>query len=222
MTLGGERLLLPFYLVKHLQKISVFGLGKLGACIAATLAARGFDVLGVDIDPEKVRRVNEGQSPVQEPLLAETIQAGRSRLRATTDHREAVTTDASCFIPPSPSLPDGSFSSEFLLKAMQPIAMACKEKGKKGHVFICNSTTTPGSVDSVLIPMLERELSGKCGVDFGFCYNPEFIALGNVVSGLLEPDLVLIGESDPQRRRARSALQKIQSQPAAHRAHVHY
>ena len=71
--------------MKHLQKISVFGLGKLGGCIAATLAARGFDVLGVDIDPEKVRNINEGKPPVQEPLLAETILAGRSRLRATTN-----------------------------------------------------------------------------------------------------------------------------------------
>jgi UDPglucose 6-dehydrogenase len=194
--------------MKSLQKISVFGLGKLGACIAATLASRGFEVLGVDIDPEKVKRINEGQAPVEEPLLAETIQAGRARLRATTDHREAVATDASCFIPPSPSLPDGSFSNEFLLKAMQPIAKACKDKGKKGHLFICNSTTTPGSLDAVLIPMLERELGGVCGRDFGVCYNPEFIALGNVVNGLLEPDLVLIGESDPESGGALEALYK--------------
>jgi UDPglucose 6-dehydrogenase len=206
--------------VKHLQKISVFGLGKLGACIAATLAARGFEVLGVDIDPEKVRCVNEGLPPVQEPLLAKTIQAGRSRLRATTDYREAVATDASCFIPPSPSLPDGSFSSEFLLKAMQPIAKACKEQGKKGHVFICNSTTTPGSVDSVLIPMLERELGGKCGQDFGFCYNPEFIALGNVISGLLEPDMVLIGESDPESGAALEALYKKYNRNQPHIARM--
>ena len=52
-------------------------------------------------------------------------------------------------------------------------------------------------MDQVLIPMLERETGGVCGRDFGACYNPEFIALGNVVNGLLEPDMVLIGESDP-------------------------
>ena len=206
--------------MKQLQKISVFGLGKLGACIAATLAARGFEVLGVDIDPEKVRNINEGLPPVQEPLLAETIQAGRTRLRATTDHREAVATDASCFIPPSPSLPDGSFSSEYLLKAMQPIARACKEKGKKGHLFICNSTTTPGSVDAVLIPMLERELEGKCGRDFGFCYNPEFIALGNVISGLLEPDIVLIGESDSESGAALEAVYKKYNRNQPHIARM--
>jgi UDPglucose 6-dehydrogenase len=198
----------PDILMKQIQKVSVCGLGKLGACIAATMAARGFDVLGVDIDPEKVRRVNEGLPPVEEPLLAETIAAGKGRLRATLDHREAVGTDVSFFIPPSPSLPDGSFSTEFLLKAMQPIASAVREAGKKGHLFVCSSTTTPGAMDQVLIPMLEREIGGVCGKDFGACYNPEFIALGNVVNGLLEPDLVLIGESDPASGAALEALYK--------------
>jgi UDPglucose 6-dehydrogenase len=183
--------------MKTLQKVSVFGLGKLGACIAATMAARGFETIGVDIDPEKVRCVNEGLPPVEEPLLAQTVQDGKSRLRATTNPADAVHTDVSFFIPPSPSLPDGSFSNEFLLRAMQQAARAISAAGKKGHLFVCSSTTTPGAMDSVLIPMLEKETGWKCGVDFGVCYNPEFIALGNVVTGLLEPDLVLIGESDP-------------------------
>ncbi len=192
--------------MKSIERVSVCGLGKLGACIAATLAARGFEVLGVDLDPEKVRKTNAGLPPVEEPLLAEMMAAGRGRLRATLDHREAAATDASFFIPPSPSLPDGSFSNEYLLRAMQPIAAAVREQDKKGHLFVCNSTTTPGAVDTVLIPMLERELGGACGRDFGICYNPEFIALGNVINGLLEPDLVLIGESDPASGSALEAL----------------
>src|ERR1700682_2626650 len=183
--------------MKKIDTISVCGLGKLGACIAATLAERGFDVVGVDIDPEKVRRINEGLPPVEEPLLAETIAAGRSRFRATTDPRETIRTDATFFIPPSPSLPDGSFSTEFLLRAMQPVARAVRKADKRDHLFVCSSTTTPGASDGVLIPMLEKETGWICGRDFGFCYNPEFIALGDVIRGLLEPDLVLIGESDP-------------------------
>src|SRR6266581_4954995 len=194
--------------MKSIERVSVCGLGKLGACIAATLAARGFEVVGVDIDPEKVRKVNEGLPPVQEPLLAETITAGKGRLRATGNHKEAVGTDVSFFIPPSPSLPDGSFSTEYLLRAMQPIAAAVREAGKKGHLFVCSSTTTPGALDQVLIPMLEREIGGVCGRDFGVCYNPGFIALGNVVNGLLAPDLVLIGESDSESGAALEQLYK--------------
>ena len=164
--------------------------------MAATLAQRGFDVLGVDVSPEVVRRINAGEPPVDEPLLGETIANGRQRLRATTDAREAVETDASFFIVPTPSLPDGSFANEYLIRAMQPLARALKEVGKKGHVFVCSSTTTPGACRQVIIPMLEQHTAGVCGTDFGFCYNPEFIALGNVIQGLLAPDLVLIGESD--------------------------
>ena len=184
--------------MRSIKSVSVCGLGKLGACMAATFAARGFSVVGVDIDPEKIRKVNAGEPPVDEPLLAETINQGRERLRATDDPLETVATDASFFIPPSPSLPDGSFATEYLLNAMRPVAQAIKAAGKKGHIFVCSSTTTPGAVDSVLIPMLEKETGWKGGRDFGVCYNPEFIALGNVINGLLEPDMVLIGESDPE------------------------
>jgi UDPglucose 6-dehydrogenase len=179
-----------------LKSVSVFGLGKLGACIAASLAKRGFEVVGVDIDPTKVAAINGGQAPVDEPLLAETIAAGKDRLRATLDPHDALATQATFFIPPSPSLPDGSFSNEYLLKAMQPLAQVLREAGKRDHLFVISSTTTPGAVDSVLIPMLERETGWKLNEGFRVCYNPEFIALGNVVRGLLEPDLVLIGQSD--------------------------
>jgi len=183
--------------MKSIKSVSVCGLGKLGACMAATFAARGYPVVGVDIDPEKIRKVNSGEPPVDEPLLAETINQGRERFRATDDPDATVGTDASFFIPPSPSLPDGSFSTDYLLNAMRPVAQAVRKAEKTGHIFVCSSTTTPGAVDSVLIPMLEKETGWKCGVEFSVCYNPEFIALGNVINGLLEPDFVLIGESDP-------------------------
>jgi UDPglucose 6-dehydrogenase len=192
--------------MKSINSVSVCGLGKLGACMAATFAARGYPVVGVDIDPEKIRKVNAGELPVDEPLLAETIKQGRERFRATDDPAEAVATDASFFIPPSPSLPDGSFSTEYLLNAMRPVAQAVRKAGKTGHIFVCSSTTTPGAVDSVLIPMLEKETRWTCGAEFSVCYNPEFIALGNVINGLLEPDFVLIGESDPA---AGEALEKF-------------
>jgi UDPglucose 6-dehydrogenase len=206
--------------MKPIQNVSVFGLGKLGSCIAATFAARGFNVVGIDIDAEKVNRVNAGLPPVEEPLLAETIASSRARLRATMDVREAVATDVSFFIPPSPSLPDGSFSNEFLLKAMQPLAKAVRDAGKKGHLFVSSSTTTPNACDSVLIPMLEKEMGCKCGPDFGFCYNPEFIALGNVINGLLDPDMVLIGESHEEYGEALEAAYKKYNRNQPHIARM--
>jgi UDPglucose 6-dehydrogenase len=192
-------------------------MGKLGACMAATFAQRGFDVLGVDINPETVRKINAGEPPVEEPLLAEAMNQGRKRFRATTDAREAAATQASFFIVPSPSQPDGSFSNEFLLRAMQPVAQVVKAAEKKGHIFICSSTTTPGACRQVIIPMLEQQLGGVCGRHFSFCYNPEFIALGNVIRGLLEPDLVLIGESD---KRVGDLLEGLYGKYNTNRPHI--
>lgn len=189
-----------------LKNLSVFGLGKLGACMAATFAQAGHRVLGVDINPEAVNKINQGLPPVDEPLLPETIQQAGKRLRATTDPAAAVATDISFFIVPSPSLPDGSFSNEFLLRALAPLAQAVRRAKKKNHLFVVSSTTTPGACRNVIIPMLEKEIGGKCGKAFGFCYNPEFIALGNVIRGLRAPDLVLIGESDQQSGDALEAI----------------
>jgi UDPglucose 6-dehydrogenase len=107
----------------------------------------------VDINAEAVRKINAGRPPVDEPLLAETMAKAGRRLRATTDPTEAVTTDASFFIVPSPSLPDGSFSNEFLMRALSPIAQAVRRAKKKNHIFVISSTTTPGACRGVIIPM---------------------------------------------------------------------
>lgn len=180
-----------------IQRISVFGLGKLGACIAATLASRGFQVIGYDVDERKTEAVKQGLAPIEEPHLQETINEAGSRLKATDEIRKAILkSDASFFVPSTPSLPDGSFSNHFLIPALEFAATAVREQRKKRHLFVVNSTLTPGTSDRVLKPLLEKILDAECGKDFGLCYNPEFIALGDVIHGLLQPDFVLIGESD--------------------------
>lgn len=181
----------------RIRNVAVFGLGKLGACIASALAGRGFQVTGIDVDRSKTEALAKGVAPVEEPGLQKAIRRAASRLKATNDPREAVRhADASFFIPPTPSLPDGSFSNEYLLRAIESSAKAVHELGKPFHLFVVNSTVTPGTFDRVLRPLLEKILHGECGKRFGLCYNPEFIALGDVLRGLLEPDFVLIGQSD--------------------------
>ena len=180
-----------------LQRITVCGLGKLGTCVAACLAARGFEVVGIDIDRQKVESLRKGVAPVQEPKLQEMIEASGDRLNAASDLSEALATSQACFfVIPTPSLPDGSFSNDHLLKSLHEVARQVKQRGHENFLFVINSTVTPGSCDAVVKPLLEQLLNGKCGQDFSLCYNPEFIALGDVVRGLLEPDFVLIGESD--------------------------
>jgi len=180
------------------QRMAVLGLGKLGACLAATFATRGFHVIGVDVDPDKVSALARGRAPIEEPGLQETMDLARGRLRATLEVSQAVAeSEAAFFVPPTPSQPDGSFSNHYVLQALRAVAEAVRDQKKQRYVFVVNSTVTPGSCDHVFRPLLEEVLQGQCGRDFGLCYNPEFIALGDVVRGLLEPDFVLIGESDP-------------------------
>lgn len=181
-----------------IRRIAVFGLGKLGACIAAAFARRGFEVVGYDVDLCKVDALARGDAPVDEPKLAQTIREAGGRLRAASDVSEAVAqTDAAFFVPATPSLPDGSFSNQYLVEALRAVAKKGRDQNKRHYLFVVNSTVTPGSSDGVFKPLLEGILRGRCGEDFGLCYNPEFIALGDVIRGLLEPDFVLIGESDP-------------------------
>ena len=164
--------------MKSIKSVSVCGLGKLGACIAATFAARGFRSSASTSTRKKFAKSTRASRRWTSRCWRRPSSKVTSDSRATDDPAEAVATDVSFFIPPSPSLPDGSFSNEYLLRAMQPVAQAVRKAGKKGHIFVCSSTTTPGAMDSVLIPMLEKETGWVCGRDFGVCYNPEFIALG--------------------------------------------
>ncbi len=179
------------------EKISVIGLGKLGACSAACFAAKGFSVLGVDINRDVVELINQGKAPVYEPLLQETISASAGRFQATQDFNRAITeTDITLIIVPTPSRSDGGFSDKYVRDALGHLAGALKRARKPYHLFAITSTVSPGACEEVFIPLLEKESGLKLNNDFGVCYNPEFIALGSVISDFLNPDLVLIGESN--------------------------
>ncbi|HLW59017.1 MAG TPA: nucleotide sugar dehydrogenase [bacterium] len=175
---------------------SVVGLGKLGASLAAVIASRGFRAIGVDINQAAVDAVNAGHAPVQETALEELIAANRRRLSATMSHREAVLeSDVTFVIVPTPSDERGAFSLQYAAWAFREIGRALAEKHGY-HNVVLTSTVLPGSTRFGLLPILERESGKICGKDFGVCYSPEFIALGSIIHDLLNPDFVLIGESD--------------------------
>jgi UDPglucose 6-dehydrogenase len=114
-----------------IDRVSVIGLGKLGACMAAIMASKGKQVMGVDVNQNNVDMINQGQSPVVEPGLAELIASNTHRLRATTDFRTAVLkTDASFLIVPKPSDKQSSFSLKYLTQAIQEIGRILSEKSE--------------------------------------------------------------------------------------------
>src|SRR5216683_2164882 len=179
-----------------LPRVSVVGLGKLGAPLAAVLASRGFTVTGLDVSKTLVDALNAGKMPIVEPQLNELIAANRQRLSATMDANEVIQkSEASFVIVPTPSDSTGFFSNRFVLQAMDSLGKALRNK-KGYHMVVITSTVMPGTTGGEIKAALEAASGRKVGADLGLCYNPEFIALGSVVRDMLFPDSILIGESD--------------------------
>lgn len=176
--------------------VSVIGLGKLGACTAACIASKGVPVTGVDVSAEVVNAVTRAEAPVQEPGLAALMKKCTENFRATTDHRSAVmASDITLVIVPTPSELSDEFSTAYAVEAAQQVGRALAEKDRY-HAVALTSTVLPGATERDFIPALERASGKAAGRDFGVCYSPEFIALGSVIHDFLNPDFVLIGESD--------------------------
>lgn len=176
--------------------LSVIGLGKLGSPMAAVFAAKGFNVIGLDYNTTFVEMLNMGKAPVQEPLLQDMIDKGRARLRATIDYNDAIqNSDVTLIIVPTPSGPDGFFSNKFVIESIEQIGTALRGKSSY-HLVVVTSTVMPGSTGGEIRQALERTSGRVVGADMGLCYNPEFIALGSVVRDMLQPEMILIGESD--------------------------
>jgi UDPglucose 6-dehydrogenase len=179
------------------RRISVVGLGKLGASMAAAIASRGHEVVGVDLNHRAVDALNAGNAPVQETGLQELIEANHPRLRATMSQTEAVRdTELTFVIVPTPSDERGAFSLQYAAYAFREIGKALAAKNER-HTVVLTSTVLPGATRHGLLPVLEHHSGKKGGVDFGLCYSPEFIALGSVIRDFLNPDFLLIGEIDP-------------------------
>lgn len=178
------------------NSISVMGLGKLGAPLAACFAAQGFRVTAVDLDSHKVSALNRGEAPVHEPQLAELIQECDGRLTATQDAEAAIRDSDTTFIVVStPSEPEGGFSLRYVLPCAETIGKVLRTK-RGFHLVVLTSTVMPGSTAGEVRAALERFSGKTCGEHFGLCYSPEFIALGSVIRDFYFPDFLLIGESD--------------------------
>lgn len=174
-------------------QLSVVGLGKLGACLAASLAHCGYDVTGVDIDESVVDQIESGEAPFPEPHLQEYLNT-TDTLSATTDTRAAVhDTDISYVVVNTPSTDDHRYSLDYVNAVCNDIGEALSTKDDY-HVVVITSTVFPGSTMGEVRTRLETASGKTAGEGFGLCYSPEFIAIGDVIRGLEDPDFFLLGE----------------------------
>ena len=182
------------------MKISIFGLGYVGAVSAGCLANDGHEVIGVDPNQIKVDLINKGKTPIIEKDIRELIKksVAEGRLWATTDVMSAVhDTDISLVCVGTPSLWNGSLDLKYVRTVCEEIGKALADKSTF-HVVVIRSTILPGSMREIVIPTLEEFSGKKPGIEFGICNNPEFLREGTAVYDYYNPPKTVIGETDRQ------------------------
>lgn len=180
------------------MRVSIFGLGYVGCVSAACLARDGHEVIGVDVNADKVAALTSGKSPIVEPGLDELIRnmVATGRLRATEDGIAAVgASDVSLITVGTPSRNNGSLDLKYIINVSREIGQALSMKDDY-HLIIERSTVLPGTVISTVVPLLEKGSGRSAGDGFGVAMNPEFLREGSALRDYDRPGQVVIGEFD--------------------------
>ncbi|MGB5106028.1 MAG: nucleotide sugar dehydrogenase [Candidatus Zixiibacteriota bacterium] len=177
------------------MKISIFGMGYVGAVTAACLAKEGHTVIGVDVNKDKVEQIMAGKSPIVEEKIGEILAdvVGRGTLKATLDARGAINdTQVSMICVGTPSRENGDVDLNYVTRVTEKIGQALKNK-KEFHTLIYRSTIPPGTTEDVVIPILEETSGKKVYIDFDVCFNPEFLREASSVDDFFNPPFTVVG-----------------------------
>lgn len=177
------------------MKISIFGLGYVGAVSLACLSRDGHDVIGVDIDRTKLDLIMAGKTPVVEEgmvdLMARVATSGR--VTVTTDAQAAVRdSEISLVCVGTPSAANGSQDQGAILRLAEEIGRAIGKKTEP-HVVVFRSTLVPGTVEDVLRPIIEVQSGKKDGEGFFLCFQPEFLREGSSIRDYDKPPFTVVG-----------------------------
>jgi GDP-mannose 6-dehydrogenase len=192
--------------------VSIIGLGYVGVVSAGCLSARGFKVLGADLDTAKVAAVSEGRSPIVErglePLLAEGVKLGR--ISASVDVVAAVAaSDVTLLSVGTPTSADGGCDLTYVRAASRSIGAAIKNKPGY-HCVILRCSVPPGTTLAVAVPEIEAASGKTLGAGFGICFSPEFLREGTAVADFADPPKVVIAASD---KRTEAMARRVLSLP---------
>ncbi len=181
------------------MRVSVFGLGYVGAVSVACLARDGHQVIGVDVDAQKLRLIESGRAPVVEDGIQEVMESAVSsgRLAVTNDGAAAIATSELSFVcVGTPSRANGSQDTSIVLRVAEQIGEALREK-KDFHVVVIRSTVPPGTVAGEVREGLERASGKRCNIDFGLCFQPEFLREGSSIKDYDNPPPIRKGRGRP-------------------------
>lgn len=190
-------------------KITIYGLGHMGLPTAVLLAKSGLEILGADINPHIVEKINQARSPILEPgldgMVHETVK--NSQLSATTNMEEAsMHSEVHMVIVPTPV-------DENKVADLKAVEMACRSiaKGlKEDDLVIIESTVPPGTCQNLATPLLE-ESGLKVGVDFGLAYTPERALPNRTLDEMTHNPRVIGAIDDCSFKKASSLYQRITS-----------
>jgi nucleotide sugar dehydrogenase len=178
--------------------ISIFGLGPLGLVTAVCYAKRGFQVIGIDPNKRRLRKIEDKDSPFFEPkldeYLAETVDSGR--FSVSDDPSLSISSDVSYIAVGTPCDKRGHINLLYVKRAALDIGHSLKVSSHN-QLVIVKSTVTPGTARNLVKGTVERASGKKAGVDFGLCSNPEFLREGNAIEDTERPDRIIIGSDDP-------------------------
>lgn len=177
------------------MKISIFGLGYVGAVSLACLARDGHEVIGVDVDQTKLDLIIGGNTPVVEEGMVDLMQrvVASGLVSVTQDAAKAVTnSDISLVCVGTPSAANGSQDQSAMLRLAQQVGEAMRNKTAP-HVFVFRSTLVPGTVEDVIRPIIEAASGKKEGVDFHCCFQPEFLREGSSIRDYDKPPFTIVG-----------------------------
>lgn len=177
------------------MRISVFGLGYVGAVTATCFAELGHEVVGVEINRDKVAMINDGIAPIIEPELQDRIAAviAGGNLRATTDGCEAVLgSDLSLICVGTPSNESGAVALEALDSVVAEIGTALRAK-RTPHVVVVRSTVPPGTTAQRVAPALQAASGRLIGSGIELCCNPEFLREGSALRDFFQPPFTVVG-----------------------------
>ncbi len=183
------------------MNISVIGVGYVGLVTAAMLAKLNHNVICIDINKEKVDKINNKESPLYEPGLNELLQevVGKN-LKASTDLKDAIlNTEISFISVDTPSRKEGEIYTYSLKKVSEQIGNVLKEK-KDYHLIVLKSTVIPGTTEDIVIPIVEENSGKKVIKDFGIIMSPEFLREGSALQDSLNPDRIVIGVKDNDKK----------------------
>ena len=176
------------------MKLSVIGLGYVGLIQAAGMAKLGYNVIGIDIDKEKVGKINSKKPPIYEKGLTERLQEViPDKLTATEDLKAVQDTDVTFICVGTPSKNLGEMSLHQLRNVLNQLG---KLLDKTHHIFVIKSTVVPGTCEDVVIPTLEKASGKIFGKDFSVVMNPEFLREGEAIEDFFNPDRIVLGSSD--------------------------